>query len=246
MSDEIWRRSQPYKTQNDAIDNFIVRSGLDHQGEHDALLKEVETMGKALADAKQHATEAKNRAQILASLRDHPLDVASEILNSPLLQRLRERYVELQTGAGTLNQPSSANVFVLNALKAQIAEEVQQVVRAARNEALIAALTEVALRSEIASVDLKLSTWAQNERELTNLKTELASRRTAVLEAQMALLKEIQHGHMMQPAVQIVAHATVPDRPSFPTVKLYVIGTIALLLLLNGALMLPRLIRYAG
>ena len=46
---------------------------------------------------------------------------------------------------------------------------------------------------------------------------------------------------MLQADVEIISFAEVPDRPSFPNPLLYIAGTIALIGLLCGLMLLPRM-----
>jgi hypothetical protein len=61
--------------------------------------------------------------------------------------------------------------------------------------------------------------------------------------AQQDYVQEISRGDALQPDITVIANAEVPLRPVFPSLMMYGVGTIFLILLINGLLVLPRLLR---
>ena len=128
-------------------------------------------------------------------------------------------------------------------MRATLAQEEQHLVTAAQNDAAVAAQNETQLVIKIAQIDAKLVAWRTSEWRLNELHRAVQTDLDAIGGANLRYSTEAGRGDALQPDVEIVALAAVPDRPWFPQPLLYVGGTIALIILLNGVMLLPTILR---
>jgi uncharacterized protein involved in exopolysaccharide biosynthesis len=233
-----------YHTDEQVEHDFVVSSGLSHRGENESARKQLETLSTAVAEAKRHTAEAANRAEMLAAnQRTGGLESTKDALSSPLLQQLRQRFVELSTGTAGPGVPVGATGAVISFLRQGIEAEAQHLVKAAQNEASVAQLTEVILRGEVLRLDARLVQVEENERKRADLHRAVQIDLDAISAANQRYMQEAGRGDVLQADVEIVSLATPPDRPSFPIPLFYGAGTMAIVALLCGMILLPTMMR---
>jgi uncharacterized protein involved in exopolysaccharide biosynthesis len=232
-----------YRADESAENNFVVDSGLANIGEKQALQQQLTVLSSAVADAYRQTIETRNRASMLA--RQPNLDSTSEALNSPLLQHLKEHYVELRSGTGTTNGLTGATNFTLEPLRLGILAETQHIVTAALNDADVAQKLEASLRAELARISTALVDWQNKERIRDELHRPVQTDLTAIAAANERYIQEAVRGDGLQADIEIMSNAGTPDRPAFPNPLLYAAGTVALLVLLDGLVLLPLILRKA-
>jgi uncharacterized protein involved in exopolysaccharide biosynthesis len=180
---------------------------------------------------------------LVASQRSGSLESTKEALSSPLLQQLRQRFVELSTGAAGTGVPVGASGAVVTFLRQGIEAEAQHLVKAAQNDASVAQQTEAILRAEIGRIDARLMRIEEDERKRNDLHRAVQTDLDAINAANQRYMQEAGRGDVLQPDIEIVSLATTPDRPSFPIPLYYAAGTLALIILLNGLMLLPTVMR---
>ncbi len=204
--------------------------------------KQLGKLSNSVAEAHLRTIETASRAMMLSAQRGD-LQNTSEALSSPLIQRLRERLVELKSGAGTATAPAGLTNAVLGYLTQGIDAEAQHLVNAARNDAAIAKESEASLRSEIARIDTRLVQWHENDRHRQDLHLAVKTSYDALTGANQRYMDEAGRGDVLQPDVEVVSVAVPPDRPAFPNPLLYLAGTASLDVLLCSVLLLPAFLR---
>jgi succinoglycan biosynthesis transport protein ExoP len=240
LADRVKSLEGLYNQAETAENNFVMSSGLIHASERVAMEHEVEGLSAALAEAHRRSAETTSKAIMLGS-QHGDLDSTSEALNSPLLQRLRERLVELSSGAGSGNVPSGVSQMVLNNLQDRIETETRHLLKAAQNDAVVAIQTETSLGNEIHHIDEKLVQWRINERHRADLHRAVQVSLDAWTGANARYMQEAGRGDVLQGDIEVVSRASIPDRPSFPNPTLYVIGTFAMIVLLCGVMLVPSM-----
>ena len=160
-----------------------------------------------------------------------------------MFQRLHELLVELSTGTHGEQLVVGANPATVSQLRNTLAQEEQRLVAAAQNDAAVAAQTEVQLRLELAQIDTKLVGWRTKEWRLDELHRLVQTDQNSIDGANQRYNTEAGRGDTLQPDVEIVAQAIVPDRPRFPQPLLYAGGAMALIILINGLMLLPTILR---
>lgn len=247
LNERIKGLEATYHLDEQAEHDFVISSGLAHRGENESIRKQLETLSTAVAETKRHTAEAVSRADMLAaSQRSGGLESTSEALSSPLLQHLRQRFVELSTGTAGPGVPTGASGAVVAFLRNAIEVEAQHLVKAAQNDATAAQQTEAALRNEIARLDSRLVQLDESERKQHEMHRAVQTDLEAINGANARYMQEAGRGDVLQPDVEIVSIATTPDRPSFPNPMMYAAGTMAIVILLCGAILLPTMTRATG
>jgi uncharacterized protein involved in exopolysaccharide biosynthesis len=160
-----------------------------------------------------------------------------------LLQHLKERYVELRSGAGTTNGPTGATNVTIEQLREGIAAETQHFVAAAQNDADIVQKLEASMRAELTRISTALVDWQNKERNRDELHRPVQTDLNAIAAANERYIQEAVRGDALQADIEIMASAAAPDRPAFPNLLLYSVGTVALLVLLDGLVLLPLILR---
>jgi succinoglycan biosynthesis transport protein ExoP len=242
LSDRIKSLEAQYHVNEQAEQDFIESSGLVHRGERMALDRQLASLSTIYAEARNRTIEANSHAEMLTKQRAKGLENTNEALSSPLLQRLRERLVELGSGSVVGMLPlGGSQSNVVSALRQAIEAETLHLVVAAQNSALVAQQNEASLRSEIIQLDLRLMGWEANERHRVDLHRAVLTSLDALHAANERYAQQAGRGDVLQADVEIISFAEVPDRPSFPNPLLYIAGTIALIGLLCGLMLLPRM-----
>lgn len=216
-----------------AVNRYAAKSGLINVGDRDAAQQQLTTLSKALASAQAQALEASEKANMLVSLqKQHAIDSAPAVMDSPVIQAIKKRVILLN---GTTRSSHMALLVVRNFDDA-IAGEVRHIVKAAQTQAAIDQQQVKSLRAEIDAVNLQLVGWKQAGAHLDDLRNAAAVTRAALKQATTRYLQQEGRTAMIRPNLTIVARAVPPDRPVFPSLKLYAIGTVLLVFLAGAAI----------
>jgi uncharacterized protein involved in exopolysaccharide biosynthesis len=225
--------------------NYLLRSGLIHSVERQALEQQLTTFSRQYAEAASLADTLESRAKNLAEMqRAGTLDAAPDVLTSPVVRDMKERLITLSSGTGT-GQTSggiSATPEKLNELKQLIGAEALRIVRSVQVDAMIARAHATTLRDEISRIDTKTVFWKEAERRLEGMQRQTDADRN-VLKDNMAQLRA-QSGIIaaLRSDADVISDAVPSSRPTFPNPLVYAVGTIFVALLLAGVLILPSLL----
>jgi uncharacterized protein involved in exopolysaccharide biosynthesis len=116
--------------------DFAKNAGVDHAGIKASMQQQIVSLSTSLAEAHRLAVTTAAHAEVLTEAqRRGTVDSTSEALSSTMLQRLRERLVELTTGVGQGNVLSGGSNAVIANLRNGIDAENQRLVKAAQNDA---------------------------------------------------------------------------------------------------------------
>jgi len=169
---------------------------------------------------------------------------ASEVLDSPLIQRLREQEAEVERRVAELSSELGElhpRMVQLRAealdLQTRIKAEVEKIVTGLQNQVDIARARERSLQSSLNESKGTVAEGNQNMVKLQALQREADAAR-ALLDTMLAREKETMYQQDMgfqQPDVDVFSPATVPAEPSFPSTAIFIglalIGSIFLGLL---------------
>jgi polysaccharide biosynthesis transport protein len=252
LEEEINRLRQRVAEAEAAVEAYRAGSGLfPSSAEGNLTSQQLIDINAELARAKAARSEAEARAELVRRLlvEGASLETAAEVLNSPLIQRLRERQVALASEIAELSAthlPGHPRIEALSMqradLESQIRREAEKVLQSletaarvaeARQNALVASLNEAkaaAAQANEESIELRaLEREARAEREL--LEAFLARYREAVARSDADYL----------PADgRIVSRAVAPLTPSFPKKTSFSILAALSATMLIAALMLMR------
>jgi len=153
------------------------------------------------------------------------LDALPEVLSSPLIQRLRERQVQLKADIADLSTTLLENHPRLRALRSQLADldrqirtEAQNVLKALGSEASAAQLREKQLLADLNTLKAESARAGEEEVELRALEREANAQRS-LLESYLARYREAssrRDGNYLPADARIFSRATVPSEPYYP------------------------------
>lgn len=159
------------------------------------------------------------------------LDSIPDVLESPLIQRLRERQVQLNADIADLSTTLLGNHPRIKALKSQlvdldrqIAAEARKLLRSLRTEAETARIRERELVADLNKLKAESARAGEEQVELRALEREAAAQ-TELLESYLTRYREAasrRDRNYLPADARVFQEATVPAEPYFP--KLIPIG----------------------
>jgi len=155
------------------------------------------------------------------------LDSMPNVMSSPLIQRLRERQVQLNTDIADLSTTLLDNHPRIKSLRSQLADldgqirsEARNILRGLETEAQTAKLREAKLVANLNNVKAESARVGDKEVELRALEREAAAQRE-LLESYLTRYREAasRGDRSYLPAdARIFSRATVPSEPYFPKI----------------------------
>lgn len=216
--EEAEARVEEYKSENG-----LLRGA----GDSSLTIQQLSELNSQLIVARTARAEAQARAQTIRELirSGGDLSSASEVLNSPLIQRLLEQQVTLRRSIAELSPtllPQHPRMRELNAeladLKRQIRAEAEKIAIGLENEARVAGARENAIRQSLNALKQEAETANVHEVELRALEREARAQRD-LLESFLARYREASARNDRQSlaaTARIVSRAMVSNEPSFP------------------------------
>ena len=199
--------------------------------------------------ASRSAAEAKAAAVRDALASGERVDTVPDVLSSPLVQRLRERQVEVQAELADLSSTLLDNHPRMRSLRAQSAEtnaqlraEMQKVLAGLDNETQTARARERQLTADVNRLKAASADAGDREVELRALEREAAAQR-ALLESYLTRYREAASRadrNYLPADVRIFARATPPVEAYFPKMLPILGATFAAALLVIAVFMLLR------
>lgn len=194
---------------------------------------------------------ARGSAEAAAASVRASLDAVPEVLRSALIQRLRERQVQLRADIADLSTTLLDNHPRIRSLRSQLADLDGQVANEARNvlrslstEAETARLREQELVSQLNSLKVASARAGEQEVELRALEREAASQRE-LLESYLTRYREASSrgdGNYLPADARVISRAIQPAEPYFPKViPITIAAFLASLLLMAVATLLSEL-----
>jgi uncharacterized protein involved in exopolysaccharide biosynthesis/Mrp family chromosome partitioning ATPase len=153
------------------------------------------------------------------------IDSIPEVLSSGLMQRLRERQVQLKSEIADLSTTLLDGHPQIKGLRSQLADfdsqirnEVQKVLRSLQTEAQTAAIREKELINQLNSLKAESSRVGEDEVELRELEREVASQREqlASYRARYSEALDRQGPDFQTADARIIQRAEVPGEAYFP------------------------------
>lgn len=228
LEPEIAGLSERVKEAEARVANFRAQSDL-LMGQNNSVLatQQLSELSTELSRvrASRGAAEA-NAASVRAVLDSGAsLDALPEVLSSPLIQRLREREVQLKADIADLSTALLDNHPRIRALRSQLADldrqirtEAQNVLKALSAEANAAQLRERRLVADLNGLKAESARAGEEEVELRALEREANAQRE-LLESYLARYREAssrRDGNYLPADARIFSRAIVPAEPYFP------------------------------
>ena len=230
LEPEIADLRERVKAAETKVADFRAQSDL-MIGQNNAALatQQLSEMSTELSRVRAARATAEANAQ---SLRDAingggSLDSMPNVMSSPLIQRLRERQVQLNTDIADLSTTLLDNHPRIKSLRSQLADldaqirsEARNILRGLETEAQTAKLRESKLVANLNNVKAESARVGDKEVELRALEREAAAQRE-LLESYLTRYREAasRGDRSYLPAdARIFSRATVPSEPYFPKI----------------------------
>ena len=212
------------------VANFRAESDL-MIGQNNAALatQQLSEMSTELPRVRAAKAQAESKAQGLRDAINNggSLDAMPDVMSSPLIQRLRERQVQLNTDIADLSTTLLGNHPRIKSLRSQLADldsqvrdEARKILRGLETEAETAKLREAKLVSSLNVVKAESARVGDKEVELRALEREAAAQRE-LLESYLTRYREASSRgdrEYLPADARIFSRATVPSEPYFPKI----------------------------
>lgn len=221
------------------LEQFRARSGLLDVGEGSTLKTQLVKLEAELGESRTRRAEADARfGQVQALLKDKTtadsVDSAAAVLDSPLIQRLREQEALIVRSLSVLStqlRPGHPRMELaqneLIDLRKKIRVEVDKIVRNLENELDIAKVRERNLRREVASLERQISEQGQASANMRTLRAEVDANKQ-LYQTVLARFKEtnVVDDEVQEADARIISPATVPGWSFYPQKKLIIVAAL--------------------
>lgn len=252
LEPQIRRLTQEVQTARKAVEDFRAKADL-LTGAGDRTLNELQLseISSQQSSAQAAEAEAAAKAAQLRRLLDTggSLEGASEVLNSGLIQRLRERQVEIQSRIAELSTtllPGHPQIRALTSqladYDAQIRSEARKILTGLENDAAVAKQQAAALKSRVEELKAAAARSSADQVRLRELERE-ADARAVQLDALMASYRNADTGRNAEtlPAdARVISRAGVPIEPYSPKIGLFTFISALATFLLGCAIVILR------
>ncbi|GAB2187559.1 exopolysaccharide transport family protein [Roseibium sp. LAB1] len=235
-----------------AVSDFRARAdlliGADNIPLNQQQLAETST---AYSDAQSAKAEARAKADLIRELLNSggSLETASDVLNSALIQRLRERQVEIQSNIAELSITLLPNHPQLKALQSQLGDydrqlrsEARKILQGLENDAKVADQRAKALGARLDELKTAAAKSNADQARLTELERE-ANAKAAQLDQLLLSFQEADsrlRAQVLPADARIISRASVPVEPDSPKIIASTIIAALVTFILGCAFVLMR------
>lgn len=212
-----------------AVEAFRKDSGLLRGKETTLAAQEVSELSTQLVIERTKRAEAVARLQQVEGLVSSPngIETATEVLESPLIQNLRQQEATVERRAAELESefgPRHPRMITVKAemadLQVKIRSEVNRIIDGLRNEVAVARARVSALSGSLNELKRQMGDLNEADVQLRALEREADANRS-LFETFLSRSKETDSQDGFQQAdASIISRATIPDGPSFPRKKM--------------------------
>jgi uncharacterized protein involved in exopolysaccharide biosynthesis/Mrp family chromosome partitioning ATPase len=228
LGPEIANLSTRVKEAEARVSNFRAQSDL-LIGQNNSVLatQQLSELSTELSRVRANRGAAEANASSVRAMLDSgaSLDALPEVLSSQLIQRLRERQVQLKADIADLSTTLLDNHPRIRALRSQLADldrqirtEAENVLNSLSAEANAAKLREQQLLADLNGLKAESARAGEEEVELRALEREANAQRE-LLESYLARYREAssrRDGNYLPVDARIFSEADVPSEPYFP------------------------------
>jgi succinoglycan biosynthesis transport protein ExoP len=221
------------------LEQYRAQTGLLDIGEGSSLKTQLAKIEAELIDARARRAEAQARyEQVQALLKDNRddsgVESAAAVLDSPLIQRLREQETGIVRQISILStqlregHPKMALARnELQDLRVKIKQEVSKIVRNLENELDIAKVRQANLRRESAQLEKQLEAQSQASANMRALMAEVDANKQ-LFQTVLSRFKEtkVVDDELQQADARIISPAKPPGGPFYPQKKLIILAAL--------------------
>lgn len=235
-----------------AVSDFRARAdlliGADNVPLNQQQLTETST---AYSEAQAARAESQAKADLIRELLNSggSLETASDVLNSQLIQRLRERQVELQANIAELSITLLPSHPQLKALQSQLGDydrqirsEARKILQGLENDAKVADQRARALSGQLEELKAAAAKSNADQARLAELERE-ANAKAAQLDQLLLSFQEADsrlRAQVLPADARIISRASVPVEPDSPKIIASTIIAALVTLILGTALVIMR------
>lgn len=229
LAERIAELGEQVDVSENAVEAFRAEQGLIQGKDVTLAQQEISELGTQLVMERTKRVEVEARLRQVQSLLSSSggVDSASEVLNSQLIQRLREQETTIERRIAELSQdygerhPTMVNVKAeLADLRGKIQTEVNRIVQSLRNEVAVARARAASLNQALNDRKREMGRLNAAEVQLRALEREATANR-ALLETFLQRSKETSSQQSFQEAdASLLSAAAVPQAPSYPNKKM--------------------------
>ena len=231
------------------LEQFRARTGLLDVGEGSTLKTQLVKLEAELGEARTRRAEADARfGQVQSLLQDKSsadgVESAAAVLDSQLIQRLREQETEIVRSLSALStqlRPGHPRVALaeneLQDLRKKIRIEVDKIVRNLENELDISKVRESNLRREVASLERQIAEQSQVSANMRTLRAEVDANKQ-LYQTVLARFKEtnVVDEEVQEADARIISPATVPGGAFYPQKKFIIVAALFVSLVFGVAI----------
>ena len=233
LNERIGDLRESVAVSEEAVEDFRRKSGLIKGRSVNLTSEQASELNTQLILASTSRAEAEARLAQARKLMASPGRGASttEVLNSPLIQSLKQQQAEVERRAAELSvehgekHPKMINIRAeQNDIGRKIRAEIGKIVQGLENEVRVARVRESSLKESLNSIKSTVASSNQAEVQLRALEREANADRM-LLETFLARYKETsaqQDIKFQQPDARLISRGAVPEFPSSPKKKLIV------------------------
>lgn len=236
-----------------AVEQYRAEHGLRRRGDQQATItdQQLTEINSRLVIARADLAQKKTRLdQARAQLRTRgSADASSEVLQSSLIQRLREQEATTQreiSDAAKVYGDRHPRILGLRAelseIRGKIGNEIDKIATSLASDVDAAAANVHMLESQLANVQQKFDTAGEAEIRLRELERQAEASRSLYESFLTRFKREDQQERMQRANARVVSPADIPVGPSYPK-KLPLVTAVAILALVGGMLLVFMLDR---
>ncbi len=232
LNDHLGVLKQQVEVAEKAVEDFRQKTKLIEIQGTTVSARQMEDINSQLVAARGQTSQAEARLRSIQNLLQSKdgVNSAADVLNSPLIQRLREqeaevrrREAEMASRYGELHPKMIKSRAEYRDLQNKIAEEVHKVVQSLSNEVDIARAKEAQLEKELQNLEKRAGVEMKDSVTLRQLQREAEANRT-LYENFLSRFKQTDAQQNLQLAdSRIIARAEPPLEPAFPKKGLFVL-----------------------
>ena len=213
-----------------AVEEFRAHAGLLRSKDSTIAAQEISGIGNQLIQAQADRAASEAKVAQLSAMAGSPaaLTTIGEVLQSPLIQTLREqqaqaerRMAELSTQFGDEYPKIIEARAEIRGLQQKIDVEIAKIIRGLQNQVVVARSREASLGASLEERKQKLAVLDASQVQLKALERDADASR-ALYDNLLARFKETssQSDDLLQPDARIVSRAEVPLGPVFPNASI--------------------------
>lgn len=232
LSERLATLRQQVESAERVVEDFRQKAKLIQIDGSTVASKQMQEINIQLISARAATSQAEARLRSAQSMirAGGSIEGAADVLQAPLIQRLREQEAEVRRKEAELSSrygdrhPTMINARAERAdIERKIGEEVQKILKSLAGEVEIARAKEDQLQSDLTRLESKAGSELKDTVQLRQLQREADANRTLYENFLSRFKQTTEQQEMQLPDTRIIAKADVPLGPSFPKKWLFLI-----------------------